>query len=162
MLCVPVPEKPQRQFNFCIIPRYGDGVTTPPSGEATPESIVWNVPDGPPKAVYSGNAPGLDAKSEENTEHLIGRMLDGVLTRTSVIRPDEREFVSATPEAHRKREKAYHAKAFRGSKEGTLDPATTCFIFHVRLTYSSVLRLPILSLNGYLLRIQKTSHLLRI
>jgi hypothetical protein len=125
-----VPDKPQRLFNFCIIPRYGDGVTAPPGGEPAPESILWTVADGPPKAVYSGNAPGLEAKGEETAEHLIRRMLDGILTHTRVIRPDEREFVSAMPEAHRKREKAYHAKAFRGSKDGNLGPAT-CFILHV-------------------------------
>lgn len=34
--------------------------------------------------------------------------------------PDEKEFASAVPEPHRKSEKAYHVKAFRGSKDGYL------------------------------------------
>ena len=34
--------------------------------------------------------------------------------------PNEDEFASAIPEAHRKSEKAYHVKAFRGSKDGFL------------------------------------------
>ena len=50
-------------------------------------------------------------------------------SRTKVITPDEREFVSATPEAHRKGEKAYHVKAFRGSKEGYLFLLSTGILF---------------------------------
>lgn len=38
----------------------------------------------------------------------------------SLTLPDENEFSSAVPEAHRKSEKAYHVKAFRGSKDGFL------------------------------------------
>jgi hypothetical protein len=37
-----------------------------------------------------------------------------------VIFPDADEFASAIPEGHRSREKAYHVKAHRGSKEGML------------------------------------------
>jgi len=37
-----------------------------------------------------------------------------------VITPDEKQFVSAIVQAHRKGEKAFHVKAFRGSKEGYL------------------------------------------
>ena len=39
-------------------------------------------------------------------------------SKKKVTRPDEEEFVSATPEPHRKGEKAYHVKAFKGSKDG--------------------------------------------
>lgn len=53
---------------------------------------------------------------------MIRRVLDENLNlasnQTKVVRPDEKEFVSAMPEAHRKTEKAFHVKAFRGSKEG--------------------------------------------
>jgi hypothetical protein len=42
------------------------------------------------------------------------------MSHTNVVRPDDKQFVSAMPEAHRKGEKAYHVKAFRGSKEGML------------------------------------------
>ncbi|KAL2223340.1 hypothetical protein M432DRAFT_538205 [Thermoascus aurantiacus ATCC 26904] len=129
VLCLPVPEKSQRQFNFCIIPQYGDGVTRPPSGEAVPEAIVWTVPDGPPKTAYSGDGQQLGADSEETAESLIRRMLNGALTHTKVVRPDEREFVSAMPEPHRKGEKAFHVKAFRGSKEGYLFFLSTGIFF---------------------------------
>jgi hypothetical protein len=86
-----------------------------------PESMVWSVADGPPKAAYSGN--GQQFGGEETAEVLIRRMLNESLGHTKVIRPDEREFVSAMPEAHRKGEKAYHVKAFRGSKEGIVTPS---------------------------------------
>lgn len=116
VLCLPVPEKSQRQFNFCVIPKYGDGITPPPEGEAVPESMVWTVADGPLKAAYTGT--GQQIGSEETADVLLRRILNETLGHTKVIRPDEREFVSAMPEAHRKGEKAFHVKAFRGSKEG--------------------------------------------
>lgn len=50
---------------------------------------------------------------------MIRRVLnENLVSKTRVVRPDEKEFVSAMPEPHRKTEKAYHVKAFRGSKEG--------------------------------------------
>lgn len=117
-MCLPVPEKNQRQFNFCIIPQYADGVNSPPEGVAAPDAIVWTVNDGPPKAAFSGNGQQLGSDNEETADKLVQRILNDSLPRTKVVRPDEREFVSAMPEAHRKGEKAYHVKAFRGSKEG--------------------------------------------
>ena len=54
----------------------------------------------------------------ETYETYLQRMLNMKLRHTKVVVPTEKEFVSATPEAHRKGEKAYHVKAFRGSKEG--------------------------------------------
>ena len=65
----------------------------------------------------------------ETAEKLVRRILNNNLSQTKVITPDEREFVSATPEAHRKGEKAYHVKAFRGSKEGYLFFLSTGFLF---------------------------------
>lgn len=118
VLCLPVPEKNQRQFNFCIIPQFGDGVNSPPGGEPAPESMVWTVNDGPAKAAYSGTGQQIGNKEGETAESMLRRIFNDNLTQTKVVRPDEREFVSAMPEAHRKGEKAYHVKAFRGSKEG--------------------------------------------
>lgn len=119
VLCLPVPEKTQRQFNFCIIPRNGDGINPPPAGESAPEAMVWTVADGPPKTAYSGSGQQIVSQDGETAEKLVRRILNDNLTHTQVVRPDEREFVSAVPEAHRKGEKAHHVKAFRGSKEGT-------------------------------------------
>lgn len=118
VLCLPVPEKNQRQTNFCIIPQYGDGINPPPDGAPAPESIVWTVADGPPKAAFTGNGQPIATNEGETAEQFMRKMLNENLSQTQVVRPDEREFVSAMPEAHRKGEKAYHVKAFRGSKEG--------------------------------------------
>jgi hypothetical protein len=125
VLCLPVPEKNQRQFNFCIIPQYADGVNSPPEGQPAPECIVWTVNDGPAKAAYSGTGQQIGNAEGETAEGLVRRILNENLPRTNVVRPDEKEFVSAMPEAHRKGEKAYHVKAFRGSKEGKKIP-TPC------------------------------------
>lgn len=60
-----------------------------------------------------------DSNPDETYKALIQKMFNQNLEHTKVICPDEKQFVSATPEPHRKSEKAYHVKAFRGSKEGT-------------------------------------------
>lgn len=121
-MCLPVPEKSQRQFNFCIIPQYSDGINPPPEGEQAFESMVWTVSDGPAKAAFSDNGQQVGAGDGETAEALVRRVLNENLSHTKVVRPDERQFVSAMPEAHRKSEKAYHVKAFRGSKEGMWSP----------------------------------------
>jgi hypothetical protein len=118
VLCLPVPEKNQRQFNFCIIPRYADGINTAPEGEPTPETIVWTVNDGPPKAAFWNSGQQIENGEGQTAENVVRRVLNDNLPQVRVVRPDAQEFVSAMPEAHRKGEKAYHVKAFRGSKEG--------------------------------------------
>ena len=129
VVCVPVPEKTQKQFNFCIIPQYSDGINPPPEGETASEAMVWAINDGPPKAAYSGTGQPVALGEGETAEKLARRILNNNLSQTKVINPDEREFASATPEAHRKGEKAYHVKAFRGSKEGYLFFLSTGFLF---------------------------------
>ncbi|THC87034.1 hypothetical protein EYZ11_013521 [Aspergillus tanneri] len=129
ILCLPVPEKNQRQFNFCLIPQYGDGINPPPDGEPVPESIVWTVADGPPKAAFSGDGQQLGNNEGETTERLVRQVLNDNLLQTQVVRPEDKQFVSAMPEAHRKGEKAYHVKAFRGSKEGYLFLLSTGILF---------------------------------
>lgn len=118
VLCLPVPEKTQRQANFCIIPQYSDGINPLPEGESVTEAMVFTVNDGPPKAAYSGSGQPIAMGEGDTAEKLVRRILNDNLSQTKVISPDEREFASATPEAHRKGEKAFHVKAFRGSKEG--------------------------------------------
>ncbi|KAJ5678674.1 hypothetical protein N7462_006918 [Penicillium macrosclerotiorum] len=128
-LCLPVPEKTQKQFNFCIIPEYADGITPPPEGTTPLEAMVFTVADGPAKAAFTGSGQQIGNNAGETAEGLIRKILNENLTTTNVVRPDEREFVSAMPEAHRKGEKAYHVKAFRGSKEGYLFLLSTGILF---------------------------------
>lgn len=78
------------------------------------------IPDGPAKTAFSGTGQQVGNADGEKGEGLVRRILDENLSQTKVVCPDEREFASAVPEAHRKGEKAYHVKAFRGSKEGTI------------------------------------------
>lgn len=87
---------------------------------------MWTVPDGPPKAAYLGSGQQIGNQEGETAEKLIRRFLNDNLSHTQVVGPDEREFVSAVPEAHRKGEKAFHVKAFRGSKEGIEFLACLC------------------------------------
>ncbi|PYH46100.1 putative negative regulator of DNA transposition (Rtt106) [Aspergillus saccharolyticus JOP 1030-1] len=128
VLCLPVPEKNQRQFNFCVIPRYSDGINVPPEGVAAPECIVWTVADAPPKAAFSGAGQQLGTAEGETAEKVVQQFLNENLAQ-KVIRPDERQFVSAIPEAHRKGEKAFHVKAHRGSKDGYLFLLSTGILF---------------------------------
>ena len=83
--------------------------------------MVWTIPDGPAKNAYQGSGtPIIDDSNPEETYHtFIRKMFNQNLKHTKVVCPNEKEFASATPESHRKSEKAYHVKAFRGSKEGT-------------------------------------------
>lgn len=117
-LCLPVPEKTQKQFNFCIIPEFADGITPPPEGVTAAEPMVFTVLHGPAKTAFNGSGQQIGHNEGESCEGLIRKILNDNLPNTSVVCPDERQFVSATPEAHRKGEKAFHVKAFRGSKEG--------------------------------------------
>ncbi|KAJ5487853.1 hypothetical protein N7530_002153 [Penicillium desertorum] len=128
-LCLPVPEKTQKQFNFCIIPEYADGITPPPEGTAASEAMVFTIADGPAKAAFSGNGEQLGHGSGESAEAFIRKILNENMSHTNVVRPDDKQFVSAMPEAHRKGEKAYHVKAFRGSKEGYLFLLSTGILF---------------------------------
>lgn len=117
-----MPEKTQKQFNFCIIPEYADGITPPPEGTAASEAMVFTIADGPAKAAFSGNGEQLGHGAGESAEAFFRKILNENMSHTNVVRPDDKQFVSAMPEAHRKGEKAYHVKAFRGSKEGMLYP----------------------------------------
>ncbi|BCS24695.1 putative negative regulator of DNA transposition (Rtt106) [Aspergillus puulaauensis] len=129
VLCLPVPEKNQKQFNFCIIPQFADGINPPPEGEPTPETIVWTVNDGPAKSAFSGQGQQIGNGEGETAENLVRKVLNDNLSHIQVVRPNAQEFASAIPEAHRKGEKAYHVKAFRGSKDGYLFLLSTGIFF---------------------------------
>lgn len=123
------------------------------------EPMVFTVPDGPAKAAFNGSGQQIGKTAGETAEALIRKILNDNLTTTSVVRPDERQFVSAMPEAHRKSEKAYHVKAFRGSKEGR----STFFLVIAKddLTFISLLltrlriRVPLPSLIRYSFCVQE-------
>lgn len=107
-ICVPVPEKAQPQYNFCIFTHQ------PPD-----EQILFTVPGTAikPETVFSKDLPISEG---ETYKDVTIKMLNKRLPKRKVVQPDEKDFVSQLAQAHRKGEKAVHVKAFRGSKEGTL------------------------------------------
>ena len=123
VVCLPMPEKAQAQYNFCVIPVNGDGITDTSEGVSIPEQILWTVPNTTPK-------PGLcsddvKAGSDETYKSITIRLLNERLRRrvghsSQVIEPDPAEFVSETAQPYKKGDKAVHVKAFRGSKDGFL------------------------------------------
>ncbi len=123
ILCVPVPEKAQRQYTFCVFPTGAEGLSAPEKGNVVVEPVVWMVVDGAPKGV---GVLGIDGEVEEEgvtLKVLITRALNkglGAAGRgVKVVEPEEREFASAIGQAHRKGERAFHVGAFRGSKDGS-------------------------------------------
>lgn len=118
---MPVPEKAQRQFAFCVIPAGGDGV----SAGAEEEAMVWVVVDAVGKkrdgdADGEGKGKGKDAGYKGYVRGLLDVGLG--LVGKGVVEPEEREFASALVQAHRKGERAWHVGAWRGSKDGMSCP----------------------------------------
>lgn len=117
MFCLPVPEKTQRQQCFLVFPLPGSQ-----SYDGTPaEPLVWtmNETKGQPETVTVSTR--LHGSEEDTFVDVTRRDLDhfmACLSKKTVL-PDEREFASEIPQSHRKGEKAFHTKAFRGSKEGS-------------------------------------------
>ncbi|KAL8919869.1 MAG: hypothetical protein Q9172_004774 [Xanthocarpia lactea] len=114
-ICLPVPEKAQPQYSFCILPTSGD------------DQLLFTVPGTKIKveAIHSEQPVGED----QSYKDVVIRMLNKRLKKTKVIEPNEKDFVSTIAQAHRKGEKAVHVKAFRGSKDGFLFFLPTGIIF---------------------------------
>lgn len=115
--CLPVPDKAQRQRNFVIFPQHGalgqDGTPAEP--------IVWTMNETKGKPEIVSVATNLHGSEDDTFVSTTLRELDHFMTgwrgQTTTL-PDAKEFASAIPQSHRKGEKAYHVKAFKGSKEG--------------------------------------------
>ncbi|WPG98265.1 Hypothetical protein R9X50_00105300 [Acrodontium crateriforme] len=124
VFCLPVPEKQQRQWSFCVFPK--SGATTVDGTNL--EHIVFTLNETAPVGV---TAEGFTATEDDTyinvTENAMNKMLATYGKR--VVRPTDVEFASSIPQAHRKGEKAYHVKAHRGSKEGYLFFVTNGVVF---------------------------------
>lgn len=81
---------------------------------------MFTVNDGPLKDFSVDHSALTAAIGDSGPELVLERVLNAIMHNSSVkvTCPDEEEFVAAVPESHRKGEKAYHVKAFRGSKDG--------------------------------------------
>lgn len=104
-----MPEKAQKQYNFCLLRSDGEPFVFTVQGDGN--SISYNFADPNMSIVGKEGATTL----ETVLNHYMRK--NGV----KVTHPNEVEFVGAIPESHRKGEKAYHVKAFRGSKDGRYD-----------------------------------------
>jgi hypothetical protein len=101
-----VPEKAQPSWNYCVFPKYGDGVNSAPDGANSYEPIVWTVPEDKTK------------NTAESTPSWKDTITIAIQAHKPVLEPSTGEFFSQLPQVQRKGEKAYHIKAFRGSKDG--------------------------------------------
>lgn len=102
MFMLPVPEKAQRLQNFLIFGKF----------DLQPQ--LWTVGEGKRK-------PEVGDGEEDNMAEATRKVLDREFADRGlqVVVPTEEEFASEIVQAHKKTEKAYHVKAFKGSKEGT-------------------------------------------
>jgi len=123
--------------------------------------MVFTVADGPAKAAFSGSGQQIGNKPGETAEELIRKILNENMPNTSVVRPNEREFVSTMPEAHRKGEKAYHVKAFRGSKEG-MSLHKRRQLAMAGLVTNIITRLSIPAFDWHYICVQKTASFLLV
>jgi hypothetical protein len=116
MFCLPVPEKTQRQQCFLVFPLPGSQ-----SYDGTPaEPLVWTMNETKGSADVVSVSMKPHGSEEDTFVDVTRRELDhfGAALGRKTILPNEREFASTIPQSHRKGEKAFHTKAFRGSKEG--------------------------------------------
>ncbi len=113
IVCLPVPEKAQAQFNFCVFSAAANG--------AAADQMLWTVPDSTPKdGTFRGGSESFEPGDTYKTR-LIALINKGLhLYKKRVLEPDRKEFASQIVQAHRKGEVAFHVKAFRGSKDGFL------------------------------------------
>ncbi len=112
IFCLPVPEKAQAQYNFCIF--------STAEGKGACDQLLWTVPSTIPK---SGTITGEIAVQPDDTyrSFLVSAINKALKSRKkNVVEPTGAEFASQIAQAHRKGETAFHVKAFRGSKDGFL------------------------------------------
>ncbi|KAI9652672.1 MAG: hypothetical protein M1831_006659 [Alyxoria varia] len=121
VVLAPVPEKAQPAYSYVVLPA---------PNSSTLESLVWTVtPSGAPKGFSFGSG---DSVGEDDTPiSVFDRALNQHLGRYGkhIVKPDGKVFISSIVQAHRKNEKAFHVKAFRGSKDGFLYFLPTGILF---------------------------------
>lgn len=123
ILCLPVPEKAQAQYNFCVFPINGDGITNASEVGPVKEQILWSVPNSTPKGGLCSD--DVTYGTDETYKSIIIRLLNERLRQrkghsVQIIEPDPTEFVSETAQPYKKGDKAVHVKTFRGNKDGFL------------------------------------------
>ncbi|OQO02429.1 hypothetical protein B0A48_11956 [Cryoendolithus antarcticus] len=114
---LPVPDKAQRQRQFVIIPLPGSV-----SHDGTPvEPVVWTMNEVKGRPDVCTEHTNLHEKLDNTDNDTIASLtlgeLDSFMTEVpskAAVQPDDNEFASAIPQSHRKGEKAYHVKVYKG------------------------------------------------
>lgn len=135
VICLPVPEKAQAQYNICVFPIHCDGIRTGSEGTSVPDQILWTIPNTAPKAGIC--SADINTTSEATFKPVIVKVLNERLknkrgSNCRVIEPDENEFASEATPPSKRGQKAVHVKAFRGSKDGFLFFLSTGIIWGFR------------------------------
>ena len=123
IVCLPVPEKAQAQYNFCVFPMNGDGITNALEVDSIKEQVLWTVPNTTPKGGLCSD--DVSYGTDDTYKSIIIRLLNERLRQrkghnVQIVEPDPTEFVSETASPYKKGDKAVHVKAFRGNKDGFL------------------------------------------
>ena len=123
IVCLPVPEKAQAQYNFSIFPINGDGITNASEAGSIKEQILWTVPNITPKGGLCSD--DVSYGTDETYKSIMIRLLNERLRQrkghsVQIVEPDPTEFVSETAQPYKKGDQAVHVKAFRGNKDGFL------------------------------------------
>ncbi|KAF2085942.1 Rtt106-domain-containing protein [Saccharata proteae CBS 121410] len=116
IFCLPVPEKPKKQWHFVLIPRGNNGLQpapTDPSQPSPPDQWLWTFSEPPKKDLEAGSSP-----TPLPTITLLNTYLRPY--KRAVVEPRKEVFQSTIPQSQHKGEPGFHVKAFRGSKEGWL------------------------------------------
>ena len=121
IVCLPVPEKAQAQYNFCVFSASQDG--------SPADQMLWTIPDTEPKE--GTVSPSIDKIASGKYRPLLLASINQALKphKKRVTEPTNQEFASQLAQAHRKGETAYHIKGFRGAKDGFLFLLSTGIIW---------------------------------
>lgn len=85
------------------------------------QAIVFSIPENATQKTTRVYHPGIPSSAPMQSLSVVEFVKESfkITGKMKVVEPDAAEFVSGIVQAHRKDEKAWHAKAWRGNKEGT-------------------------------------------
>ena len=119
VVCLPLPEKAQPQYAFCIFPTQNLGVTAVTGAANIPDQISWTVSNTNPKpGIFSDD---VKTTSDESIKAVMIRILNKRLEKLNlqVIEPQD-IFSAKLPQVQSKGEVVVPVKAHQGNKEGFL------------------------------------------
>ncbi|KAI9676785.1 MAG: hypothetical protein M1829_002880 [Trizodia sp. TS-e1964] len=161
-LCLPVPDRPTLTYNFCIIPRHGDGVLKVPVGTPKAELIMWSASKAAPELSLGAS----DSLNMSLAKDLFHSLLNTFLLpfKKSVIEPSQSDFASAKERLSRKTEKIYSVPCHKGSKEGLLYFLSTGILWGFRkpllfFSFNSISTVAFTAILSRTLNLAITTHI---